>query len=136
VPDPFRTTVLRLGVRSDWLIEKIYRSQCGPSCPPLGPAGLRAWRYPLEQPGFESLIDYQLGHGIPSLSTTELTGLKAVAIPKRVIYGADDPQMSAAGAGSAAATIGAPPPVAIPGRHLTMISSTRQLATALRALSP
>jgi pimeloyl-ACP methyl ester carboxylesterase len=50
-----------------------------------------------------------------------------------VIYGANDPQLSSSAARKAAESIGAPPPVAIPGRHLTMISSPLQLAAAIRA---
>jgi hypothetical protein len=50
-----------------------------------------------------------------------------------VIYGASDPQLSAAGAAQAAERIGAPAPTAVPGRHLTMISSPRPVAAAIRA---
>jgi hypothetical protein len=56
-------------------------------------------------------------------------------VPKRVVYGRDDPQMNAAQAAAAAARIGAPKPVRIPGRHLTMVTSPWQLASAINALS-
>jgi pimeloyl-ACP methyl ester carboxylesterase len=49
-----------------------------------------------------------------------------------VIFGADDPQLTPAAAAQVATRIGAPPPVAVPGRHLTMISSPRQVAAAIR----
>ena len=55
------------------------------------------------------------------------------ASTKRVIFGADDPQLSPAAAAAAAARIGAPRPTVIPGRHLTMISSPQQVAAAIRA---
>jgi pimeloyl-ACP methyl ester carboxylesterase len=67
------------------------------------------------------------------MTSAELSQLKAVAVPKRVIVGADDPQMSASDAIATAARIGAPPPVFVPGRHLTMISSPEQIAAAVRA---
>jgi hypothetical protein len=136
LPNPYRTTILRLGVRSSALIRAVYGSQCGPSCPPLDAAGVRTWQRPLEQPGFEALVGYELAHGIPAMRTAELARLKVDVVPKRVVYGVDDPQMSAADARATAADIGAPPPVAVPGRHLTMISSPRQLAAAVRALAP
>lgn len=131
--NPYRTTLVRLVLRSDWLIRHIYQSQCGPRCPPLSAAGVRAWRRPLQQPGFLDVVAYNLRHGIPSMSDAQLGQLRAIALPKFVIYGRDDPQLSPADAVAAAARIGARPPVAIPGRHLTMISSPRQLAAAINA---
>jgi pimeloyl-ACP methyl ester carboxylesterase len=129
--DPYRTTMLRLALSSSWLIRQIYGSQCGPTCPPLSAAGVDTWRRPLEQPGFESAITYTLRHGIPSMSAAELGQLRADPVPKLVIYGAADPQLSASAAAQAAARIGAPAPVAVPGRHLTMISSPEQVAAAI-----
>jgi pimeloyl-ACP methyl ester carboxylesterase len=129
--NPFRTTILRLGLSSSWLIRAIYSAQCGPTCARLTAAGVETWRRPLQQPGFEAAIAYTLHHGIPSMTGAELARLRASPVAKRVIYGANDPQLSPAGARRAAASIGAPPPVAVPGRHLTMISSPRPLAAAL-----
>jgi pimeloyl-ACP methyl ester carboxylesterase len=129
--NPYRTTLARLALSRGWLIQRIYASQCGPACRPLSPAGLETWRRPLQQPGFLQMVTYELRHGIPSMSGRQLRELRATAVPKLVVYGRDDPQMNAAQGAAAAARIGAPPPVAIPGRHLTMISSARQLASAI-----
>ncbi len=131
--NPYRTTLVRLAISSGWLIRHIYQSQCGPGCPPLTAASLRTWRQPLEQPGFLDVVAYNLRHGIPSMSVAQLHQLRATPVPKLVIYGRDDPQLSASDAAAAAASIGAPAPVAIPGRHLTMISSPRRLTAALAA---
>ncbi|HLH58054.1 MAG TPA: alpha/beta hydrolase [Streptosporangiaceae bacterium] len=133
--NPYRTTILRLALGSSWLIRRIYGAQCGPSCAPLSPAGVRMWRLPLEQPGFEESMDYTLRHGIPNMTSAEFGRLRAVAVPKRVIYGEHDPQMPASDAKTTATRIGAPPPVTVPGRHLTMISSPRQLAAAVQAFA-
>jgi pimeloyl-ACP methyl ester carboxylesterase len=130
--NPYRTAILRLALSSSWLIRRIYSSQCGPACPPLTSAGVAAWRRPLQQPGFESAAAYQLRHGIPSMTSGELGQLRASALPKRVIFGADDPQLTPVAAAQAASRIGAPPPIAVPGRHLTMISSPQQVAGAIR----
>ena len=94
---------------------------------------MQAWRRPLQQPGFLDVVAYNLRHGIPSMSDAQLGQLRTIALPKLVIYGRNDPQLSPADAVAAAARIGAWPPVAIPGRHLTMISSPRQLAAAIDA---
>jgi pimeloyl-ACP methyl ester carboxylesterase len=133
--NPYRTTLARLALSSSWLIQQIYGSQCGPSCRPLSPAGTETWRRPLQQPGFLDVLAYSLQHGIPSMSGQQLRALRATTVPKLVVYGRADPQMSPADASAAAAAIGAPPPVAIPGEHLTMISSPRQLAAAISVLS-
>ena len=69
------------------------------------------------------------------MTTAQLAQLKASPLPKRVIYGADDPQLSPAAAAQTAARIGAPAPVAVPGRHLTMISSPGPLAAAISAFA-
>jgi pimeloyl-ACP methyl ester carboxylesterase len=131
--NPFRTTILRLTLSSSWFIRRIYSTQCGPACPPLTAAGVQTWRLPLQQPGFASAISYTLRHGIPSMTSAEFRQLHAAPVPKRVIYGAHDPQLSPGAAAQAAARIGAPPPTAVPGRHLTMISSAQQVAAAIRA---
>jgi len=132
--DPYRTSLLRLALSQDWLIQKLYRSQCGPSCPPLSAAGVQAWRLPLQQPGFAGELAYTLRHGITSMAPADFAKLRSVPVAKLVIYGANDPQMPAADETATARRIGAPPPVAVPGRHLTMISSPSPVAAALRGL--
>jgi pimeloyl-ACP methyl ester carboxylesterase len=129
--DPFRTTMLRLALNSSWLIRRVYSAQCGPACAPLSAAGVAAWREPLQQPGFAAAIGYTLRHGIPSLTSAQFAQLHAAPVAKRVIVGADDPQFSVAAAARTAARIGAPAPVIVPGRHLTMISSPRAVAAAI-----
>lgn len=132
--NPYRTTLVRLALSSSWLIRQIYQSQCGPGCRPLSASGVQAWRLPLEQPGFLDVVAYNLGHGIPSMSFAQLRALRATAVPKAVIYGMNDPQINSSDARATATRIGASPPVAIPGRHLTMISSPHQLSEAINAL--
>jgi pimeloyl-ACP methyl ester carboxylesterase len=89
--DPYRTTILRLALSSSGLIRTISSSQCGPACPPLTAAGVDTWRRPLRQPGFEAALTYTLRYGIPAMTNAELNQLRAAALPKRVIYGANDP---------------------------------------------
>ncbi len=129
--NPYRTTMLRLALSSSWLIRELYTSQCGRACPRLSAAGVQTWRGPLEQPGFESAITYSLRHGIPSMTSAQLAQLRAAALPKRVIVGANDPQLTLTAAAQAASRVGAPPPIVVPGRHLTMVSSPQQVAAAI-----
>jgi pimeloyl-ACP methyl ester carboxylesterase len=131
--DPYRTSLLRLALSQDWLIRDLYNSQCGPLCPALSAAGVETWRLPLQQPGFAGFVTYTLQHGIPSMTSAEFAALRALPVPKRVVYGVDDPQMSSSDMAATAVRIGAPPPSTVPGRHLTMIASPEQLAALLSA---
>jgi len=133
--NPFRTTLLRLALSSDALIQSVYSSQCGPGCPRLSHQQVNTWRWPLEQPGFGAEISYTLGHGITSMTSAQFAALRAAPVPKLVIVGASDPQMSHADAVATASRIGAPAPVYVPGRHLTMIASPRQVAAAIDAFA-
>lgn len=132
--DPYRTTLFRLGVSSDWVIRSIYSSECGPRCARLTHAGAQVWRRPFQQPGAEAALWGFLQSGIPSLSGSQLSALREDRVAKGVAFGADDPQYSKAAPAQVAARIGAPPPVIVPGRHLTMIASPRQVAAAIAAL--
>jgi len=132
--NPYRTSLLRIALGQGWLIRDLYNAQCGPACPALTAAGVQTWALPLEQPGFAGELQYWLEHGIASMTTAQFASLRAVQVPKLVVYGASDPQMSASDADLTAQRIGAPPPTTVPGRHLTMISSPDQVAAAIDSL--
>jgi pimeloyl-ACP methyl ester carboxylesterase len=132
--NPYKTSILRLALSQDWLIKNIYNSQCGPTCPQLDETGVNTWRWPLEQPGFQAEITYTIKHGITAMTPAQFAALKATDVPKLVIFGVHDPQMSHADATLTAQRIGASPPVYVPGRHLTMIASPNEVATAIDSL--
>jgi pimeloyl-ACP methyl ester carboxylesterase len=132
--NPYKTSLLRLALSQDWLIRNIYSSQCGPACPPLSQADVNTWRWPLEQPGFQAEITESLRSGITAMTPAQFAALKATNVPKLVVYGVDDPQMSHSDAALTARRIGSPPPVQVPGRHLTMIASPGQVAAAVDSL--
>jgi pimeloyl-ACP methyl ester carboxylesterase len=132
--NPYKTSALRLAISQDWLIRNLYNSMCGPTCPALNEAGVNAWRWPLEQPGFQAEITYSLRHGITAMTPGQFTALKTTDIPKLVITGIADPEMTHSDSALTAQRIGAPPPVYVPGRHLTMIASPHQVATAIDSL--
>jgi pimeloyl-ACP methyl ester carboxylesterase len=133
---PYRTTLLRLVLRSGRLIRAIYSSQCGPACPRLDAAGVQMWRRPYQVAGAEAGIWGSLRYGVPGLSAARLTRLRGIALPKAVVYGAEDHVFAASSAADTARRIGAPPPTLIPGaRHLTMISSPVEVARLVEALA-
>ncbi|SEQ30081.1 Pimeloyl-ACP methyl ester carboxylesterase [Microlunatus flavus] len=135
--DPYKTSLVRLALRSDSLIRRLYASQCGPTCAPLDAAGVDRWRRPLQQGGTERALLANATRGvIPAMSSEQLDALRRSDVPRLVVWGRDDvdgaytPESPA----STARAIGAPPPVVVPGRHLTMISSPREVAAAIRPL--
>lgn len=139
VIDPYRTSLVRLALRSDRLVSRLYRSQCGPTCAPLDAAGIDRWRRPLQQRGTERALLSNATRGvIPAMTHEQLDALRRSATPRLVVWGRDDvdgaytPDSPA----STAAAIGAPSPVFVPGRHLTMISSPDAVAAAIMRLSP
>src|SRR5690349_3008860 len=134
--NPYKTSLLRLALSQDWLIKDIYAANCGPTCPQLEEAGVNTWRWPLEQPGFQAEISYTLRHGITAMTAAQFAALKAADLPKLVVAGTGDPQIPHSDAALTARRIGAPAPVYVPGRHLTMISSPRQVAAAIDSLRP
>lgn len=133
---PYRITMLRLVLRSGWLIRTIYSAQCGPSCPPLSAAGVDTWRRPYEVAGAEAGVWGSLSHGVPGLPERRVAELRGVNLPKAVVFGTEDRVFSTRSAAETARRIGAPPPLLIPGaRHLTMISSPSVVAGAVEALA-
>ncbi|MDQ1540374.1 MAG: hypothetical protein QOH29_1100 [Actinomycetota bacterium] len=133
--DPYRTTLFRAGLRSDWVVRRIYSSQCGPTCPRLNAAGVQLWRQPLQQSGTAKVLSFTLRHGIPSMTGSQLDSLRSLPVPKSVVFGVGDPQYSKTTPAKVATRIGAPTPTIVPGRHLTMIASPQQVAAAVRQLA-
>ncbi|HTJ67516.1 MAG TPA: alpha/beta hydrolase [Actinospica sp.] len=136
LPQPYRTTLLRLVLRSDDAIRMIYAAACGPRCPALTAAGVDQWRRPFQVAGAEPAAFDVLGSGIPSLPVAQLHRLAGLPMPKSVVYGADDPEYSADSAAQTAARIGAPAPALIPNaRHLTLISDPATVAADVEQLA-
>jgi len=135
LPDPWRTTLMRLVIGSDRVIRQLYASQCGPACPPLDEAGVDRWRRPLQVAGAEQGMLSMMGHGIVGLSQQELPKLGETGLPTSVVFGAEDSSFGHNSPEQTARRIGAPPPTLIPGaRHLTMISNPDQVAAAVESL--
>jgi pimeloyl-ACP methyl ester carboxylesterase len=133
---PYRTTLLRLALRSDGLIRSIYGRQCGPGCPALDAAGVDAWRRPMQVAGAESGLWGMLEAGVPGLTSTRLAGLAGLPMPKSVVFGSLDTVFSTQTPEQTADRIGAPPPTLLPGgRHLTMISHAGPVADSIEALA-
>lgn len=136
LPQPYRTTLLRLVLRSDDAIRAIYAETCGPQCAPLTEAGIEQWRRPFQVAGAEPAAFAVLDAGIPSVPVAGLRELAGLPMPKSVVFGADDSEYPPGDAAQTAARIGAPAPTLIPGaRHLALISDPAAVAAAVRELA-
>ncbi|MFF7244835.1 alpha/beta fold hydrolase [Embleya sp. NPDC008237] len=135
--DPFRTSLLRIGLGTDWLIRKVYGAQCGPGCPRLDKAGVDEWRRPFRVAGAEGALWSMLGEGVLGIPAERLARLHDVQVPKSVVFGADDDVFDDDTPTDTATRIGAPAPTMIPkSRHLPMISAPAAVASAVDALIP
>lgn len=88
--DPYRTTILRLLLRSDGIVRSIYTSACGDSCARLDARGIDQVRRPLQVPGAEAALWAMAREGVPGLSPAALARLAATRLPKAVLFGAED----------------------------------------------
>ncbi len=68
------------------------------------------------------------------MTSAQFAALRADPVPKLVVVGVNDPQMSRSDATATASAIGAPLPVYVPGRHLTMIASPGPVAAIISQL--
>ncbi len=133
--DPYRTALFRLALRSDALVRTAFSAVCGPRCPRLDRAGVDEWRRPFQVAGAEKAIWQMLRNGVVGISTARVAALHNVAVPKAVIFGADDSVFSKQTPQQTAQRIGAPPPTLIPhARHLAFISDPGLVAAAIETI--
>jgi pimeloyl-ACP methyl ester carboxylesterase len=133
---PWRTSVLRLVLRSDWLIRTIYAKQCGPTCPRLDAAGVEQFRRPFQvagaEAGFWTMFETYGGPGLPAARLAQLAG---TCLPKSVVFGAEDSMFAMDAPENVAARIGAPAPTVIANaHHLSFIAQPQAVAAAVEAL--
>jgi pimeloyl-ACP methyl ester carboxylesterase len=133
--NPYRTTLMRLAIRSDSVIRAVYGATCGPACPKLDAAGLDQWRRPLQVPGAEESLWSMVNLGVAGLPPTRLAELATLPIPKAVVFGGADSSYDPGSPQTTAARIGAPAPTIIPGaQHLTSVNSPAAVADAVATL--
>ena len=134
--NPYRTTLMRLAIRSDAAIRLIYAAACGPTCPPLDASGIDQWRRPMQVPGAEEAVWAMVNLGVAGLPPERLAELAALPMPKSVVFGGNDSSYDKTTPDATAALIGAPAPTIIPGAsHLTSVNSPAAVAAAVTTLA-
>jgi pimeloyl-ACP methyl ester carboxylesterase len=124
--DPYATALIRFATRHQSLPARVYRSACGPGCPPFDAA---AWTTPFRVPGAEAALKSILRQPLIGMTYAEERGIH---VPATVLYGANDPEMSNSDARATAGRIGSSSVVSIPGaHHLGMLSSPAATVAAI-----
>ncbi|MBO2454559.1 alpha/beta hydrolase [Actinomadura barringtoniae] len=133
--DPYRTSLLRLGLKSDRLVRAAYSRVCGPKCARLDAAGVDQWTRPFRVKGAEQAAWAMLRAGVVGIPAGRLELLRGLPMPKGVVFGSEDSVFSKDAPQETARRIGACPPVIVPGaRHLPMISDPAVVAGAVSGL--
>jgi pimeloyl-ACP methyl ester carboxylesterase len=128
--DPYATAALRLVARHPWPAQRVYESACGPGCPPFN---ADTWLTPLRVPGAEDALKQIMRQQLIGLTYAQE---RQIHVPSAVLYGAHDPEMSAASAQATAARLHTQVVRAIPGaRHLGMLSDPVAVAREVGRLA-
>ncbi|MEI8126684.1 MAG: alpha/beta hydrolase [Actinomycetota bacterium] len=132
VPEPFRTALYRMAVRSRWFVSSVWNMACGDPCPPLRASDLAEVMAPFSVAGAESALEDYGRHAIVGVSVSQRDTLARWKIPSLVISGANDVELSNAAARETARAIGAPAPIFIPhSGHLALWSRPQLVAQAI-----
>lgn len=127
VVDPYATALIRLlGRHPSLAAGAVYARACGPGCPPFD---AEAWTRPLRVDGAETALAEILAQPLIGLTWTQE---EQVRVPATVVYGTEDPQMSADDATATARRLRTADVVPLPGAaHLGMLSHPDELVDAL-----
>jgi pimeloyl-ACP methyl ester carboxylesterase len=125
--DPYATAAIRLLSRHPSLAaDAVYGSACGPGCPPFE---ADAWTRPIRVAGAEAALKDILGQPLIGLTYAEE---EQVRVPATVVYGSEDPQMTAGQAAATAQRLRTTGVVPVAGaNHLGMLSHPALLAEVL-----
>lgn len=127
--EPFATALIRFGTRHPGLARAAYRSACGPQCPPFV---AQAWTRPFRVRGAVAALKQILSRQLIGLTYREE---QQIHVPAAVLYGSDDPEMTAAQARATAQRLHTGRVLAIPARHLGMLSDPTATADDIARLA-
>lgn len=122
---PYYTAVYRMVTGSDWIVGRVLRNAWGPSPPHFGHAILAQFERPFRVQGTDAALKQLLAGGIPGLTLTELARL---AVPRAVIWGADDTVDSVASGHATASALRRNLQTIPDAGHLSMLAQPRAVA--------
>ena len=126
--DPFRTSLFRLALGSDYVVKTVLREVYGPHRPRLDARELERWRGPFRVAGTEHALAVMASREVQGL---ELGEIGQITTPAALIWGERDSSVALSSGRTTAAALHAPLTV-IPGAgHLSMLSDPVPFAQAL-----
>jgi pimeloyl-ACP methyl ester carboxylesterase len=134
IPNIYLTALYRFAVRDQSLVSLIFRSACGPHCPPVTDQVLTMVERPFEVAGAQQALLAYASQPIVGVSVSQLREVGRVGVPARVIFGSDDTEYSSSTPRVTAKRLGAPAPSIIDGAgHLSLWSSPDRVARVIGA---
>lgn len=129
---PWFPAAYRLLTGWDWLVGRVLRNAWGPSPPKFSHATLAQFERPFLVDGTAGALRQLSGHGLPGVT---LAQLRAIRVPRAVVWGAEDRVDSMASGRATAAALGVPFETIPRTGHLSMLTHPRRVAAlVLRAL--
>ena len=132
IPSLYLSALYRFAVRDDSLVSFIFRSACGPRCPPVTPSVLSMVQRPFEVAGAQQALVAYAGRPLVGVSVAQLRRIGSSGVAARVIFGAADHVFSSATPRLTAQRLRAPAPTIIAGAgHLSLWSRPARVARAI-----
>lgn len=128
---PWYPALFRLLTQSDWLVGRVVRNAWGPDPPKLPHAFLAQFERPFRVQGTEHAFTQLLAGGLPGVTTP---ALRAVRVPRAVVWGADDTVDTVSAGRSTASALHVPLTLIPRAGHLAILTRPRAVADALLAV--
>ena len=122
---PYYTALYRIVTGSDWIVGRALRNAWGPNPPHLSHAMLAEFERPFRVQGTDAALKQLLAGGIPGLTLAQLARL---AVPRAVIWGADDTVDSVASGRATASALRRNLETIPDAGHLSMLAQPRAVA--------
>jgi len=126
--NPYYTSLFRIGTGADWIVRRALHDAYGPHAPHVDHALLQEWERPFRVHGTARAFKQLLAHGIQGF---RLDDLKAVRVPRIVVWGADDTVDSVSAGRHTAAVLRAPFVLVPTAGHLSMLTNPDPVAAAV-----
>lgn len=125
---PYYQALYRLLSGWDGLVERVLRNAWGPGAPLLGHNVLAEFERPFRVEGTAAAVKELAAGGIPGVT---LEALRRVAVPRAVIWGAEDTVDSLAAGRATAAALGVRLALVPHAGHLSMLANPTAVAAAI-----
>ena len=129
--NPYYTSVFRIATGWDWFVRRALRGAYGPDHAPFDSDVLQQWERPFRVRGTREAFKKLLSYGIQGF---RLDDLRAVHVPRIVVWGANDAVDSVAAGRHTATALHAPFVLVPAAGHLSMLTNPTPIVAAINRL--